>query len=275
MRPGLLHHRKFARLARLIGSEPLAVGSLEMLWSVAYENGDDLLGDAGDVEHLARWAGEAGMLAEALVSSGFLDESPEGLRVHDLWDHAPSYVTKRAAKEVERQERGETIRSLRSQAGKKGAAKRWQMDDKRNPLAIESMANGRTPAPAPAPAQKEASSEPGETPAAEPLALSPPAPHVVARLPVVGEGPQEFEITDAMEAEWRSSYPGVNIHLEILHAVQWARDNPKKRKTHAGARRFLGGWLARAQDRPRSRDGPEQPRGPTKLRPLGSPGATQ
>ena len=48
-RPGLSRHRKFARLARLVGGEAVARGSLELLWDVAYENGDEVLGDVGDV----------------------------------------------------------------------------------------------------------------------------------------------------------------------------------------------------------------------------------
>ncbi len=88
-RPGLTRHRKFARLARLLDSEALARGHLELLWDVAYENGDDLLGDAGDVEYAARWKGEPGKLAAALVEAGFLDLDGERYRVHDLWHHAP------------------------------------------------------------------------------------------------------------------------------------------------------------------------------------------
>jgi hypothetical protein len=165
-RPGLTRHRKFARLSRLIGSEVLARGHLEFMWDVAYENGDDLLGDAGDLEHLARWEGTAGALAAAMVEAGFVDETPEGFRVHDLWHHAPQYVTKRAAREAERTEKGDTLSAIRSQAGRKGAERRWQTDGKRNPLATQQdgngMANGLPPAPAPAPI-KTLSSDSDET----------------------------------------------------------------------------------------------------------------
>ena len=112
MRPTLLRHRKFARLARLLKSDALAVGHLELLWSVTYESGDEVLGDSDDVEHLARWQGDRGQLVAALVASGFIDEDPKGhiYRVHDLWDHAPEYVRKRRKREQERRATGAELK---------------------------------------------------------------------------------------------------------------------------------------------------------------------
>lgn len=135
-RPGLTRHRKFARLERALDAVQvgfgavLARGSLELLWDTAYENGDELLGDADDVENAARWRGERGLLAKALLEAGGADEDGfielrcscgEGRRahrggkacgawqpvenrffVHDLWDHAPEYVAGRREREVER-----------------------------------------------------------------------------------------------------------------------------------------------------------------------------
>src|SRR6266496_1701351 len=79
-RPGLTRHRKFARLVRALDGvqvgfgEILARGALELLWDTAYENGDELLGDADDVENLARWRGEGGLLARTLLEAGGADE---------------------------------------------------------------------------------------------------------------------------------------------------------------------------------------------------------
>jgi hypothetical protein len=87
-RPGLTKHRKFARLSILLGSAILARGALELLWDVAYENGDDLLGTADVVEYLAGWTGESGKLVGSLLDAGFIDQEGEEFRVHDLYDHA-------------------------------------------------------------------------------------------------------------------------------------------------------------------------------------------
>lgn len=102
-RPGLTRHRKFLRLSRLIGGKAVALGSLGLIWEAAYEAGDDLIGSADDVEQLAEWMGKPGLLAHALVDCGLLDESDDGLRVHDLWHHAPDYVASRRRREAERE----------------------------------------------------------------------------------------------------------------------------------------------------------------------------
>jgi hypothetical protein len=73
-RPGLLQHRKFVRLARLLGSDALALGHLEIIWQAAYQSGDPGLGTVADLEYMARWNGDAGALANALLLAGFIDK---------------------------------------------------------------------------------------------------------------------------------------------------------------------------------------------------------
>ena len=101
-RPSLFTHRKFTRLARLLGKRYRAVGVLEMVWAHAYQDGDDRLGTVEDLEFMVDWDGEPGECASALVESGFLDLVDGELFVHDLFDHAPDYVMKRSHKETER-----------------------------------------------------------------------------------------------------------------------------------------------------------------------------
>lgn len=126
-RPGLLTHRKFIRLARLIRSDALAYGHLGIIWDACYEAGDDNVGSSEDLEYLARWQGEAGKLSSALVESGFIDEDAGIHRVHDLYDHAPDYVQKRMEREHQRRAKGVTISELRAKAGRaSGEARRKQ-----------------------------------------------------------------------------------------------------------------------------------------------------
>jgi hypothetical protein len=171
-RPGLTQNRKFRRLARALGSDVLARGSLELLWDTAYESGDDYLGDTQDVELAARWAGESGVLCKALLdaggegTAGFIEQDPErpGFRVHDLFENAPEYVQKRMMREIARNQRGQTISELRRQAGRKGRAAqlggRTQTNGGHLPLNVgQASTNGDTPAPAPAPESKNPSSE--------------------------------------------------------------------------------------------------------------------
>lgn len=49
--------------------------------------------------------------------------------------------------------------------------------------------------------------------------------------------------------EWKELYPAVDILQELRKMKGWCIDNPRKRKTRNGVRRFIGGWLSREQDR--------------------------
>lgn len=143
-RIGLTLDRKFRRLARALDDvqvgfgEILARGALELLWDAAYEAADDFVGDVVDVEAAAHWRGKDGVLCAAMEGAGgdgiagFIEVGgsewwPEGkpgtYRIHDLWDHAPDFVERRARRETEREAKGETLSDLRSAAGKKGRAK--------------------------------------------------------------------------------------------------------------------------------------------------------
>lgn len=51
--------------------------------------------------------------------------------------------------------------------------------------------------------------------------------------------------------EWAKLYPGVDIAMEFGRMRQWCKDNPKKRKTRTGVRRFARGWLDREQNSPK------------------------
>lgn len=110
-RPGLDKHPKYRMLCRLLGEpRPHVRGYLEMLWEVAYENGDDVIGSEAAVEAAAEYPGAPGKLFKALMEcggdkAGFIEKTP--LRkgcysIHDLYDHAPEYVKKRFSREAER-----------------------------------------------------------------------------------------------------------------------------------------------------------------------------
>lgn len=60
-----------------------------------------------------------------------------------------------------------------------------------------------------------------------------------------------FEITENDVVTYQQLYPGINVRQEIRNVEAWCLSNPKNRKTRAGARRFLNGWLSRAQNRAR------------------------
>jgi hypothetical protein len=80
----------------------------------------------------------------------------------------------------------------------------------------------------------------------EPQAASEPA---VMTFPVVGKDQPEWGLTAAKLAEFRETFPGIDVQAECLKARQWCVVNPAKRKTPRGMPRFLFGWLEGAQNR--------------------------
>lgn len=149
-RPGLSRHPKFLLLARTLGDENLARGVLEHGWEVAYEAGDDRLGNPDAVEAACRWRGERGVCFAALRDAGgapgrvgFIEEREGVWCVHDLYDHAPDYVRKRAAREEQRRVKGRSL-----------AAERRTLTGQ-SPGSDQALTPPRAPAPTRAPAQED------------------------------------------------------------------------------------------------------------------------
>ena len=59
----------------------------------------------------------------------------------------------------------------------------------------------------------------------------------------------QFPVTDTDIRNWQELYPAVNILQELRNMKGWLDSNPAKRKTKAGIRRFINGWLSREQDK--------------------------
>jgi hypothetical protein len=242
-RPGLTNHRKFRRLAKQLGSAVIARGVLELIWESCYESGDEYVGTAEDIDHLIGWTGEMGIVAAALVSAGqpeghgFLEPvsadgagGPLRYRVHDLWHHAPDYVTKRRKREMERRERSEPVSAERRQTAPTSDSQDGDV-----------LPPSPSPAPSPAPAAKNVSAEP---PRGTTLAAS-----VVLEFPTVGKGLGTWALTDAQVADWQTCYPGINVESECRKALAWVRAKLDRRKTARGMAAFLVGWLNRSNDR--------------------------
>lgn len=71
----------------------------------------------------------------------------------------------------------------------------------------------------------------------------------VVRLPLVDGTAASF-----MQAEvdhWQELYPACDVMGELRKMQGWLESNPKNRKTARGIKRFITGWLSRAQDRAR------------------------
>lgn len=58
----------------------------------------------------------------------------------------------------------------------------------------------------------------------------------------------EYPIYQSDVNEWAELYPAVDVMQELRKMKGWCKDNPKRRKTKQGVRRFINSWLARQQD---------------------------
>lgn len=59
------------------------------------------------------------------------------------------------------------------------------------------------------------------------------------------------EVAESEVRKYRELYPAVDVMQELRNMFGWLDGNPARRKTKAGIRRFINGWLSREQDRGR------------------------
>ena len=129
-----LHAHSKARRAR----EAMALWVLALSWSC-----DELTDGAipADMPELLIPGGDA--MAERLVSVGLWERTEAGFRFHDWDQFQPSADLER--------DRRESVSRVRSEAGRRGAAKRWQTDGKRDGKPIANGSQNDSPVPVPVP----------------------------------------------------------------------------------------------------------------------------
>lgn len=74
----------------------------------------------------------------------------------------------------------------------------------------------------------------------------PQAPSVLTLL--LNDG-SEYGVTQKDIDEWQDTFPNVDVLQQLKAMKLWLKDNPKKRKTRNGIRRFVTNWLDREQNR--------------------------
>ena len=68
----------------------------------------------------------------------------------------------------------------------------------------------------------------------------------------------EHGVTEAEIEEYKKLYPAVDVLQELRNMRGWSNDNPTRRKTKSGVKRFIGGWLSKEQNRGRASPGEPQ-----------------
>ena len=72
--------------------------------------------------------------------------------------------------------------------------------------------------------------------------------------------PRSWALYEELHRELSESFPSLDVLAEARKALAWVNASPERRKTFRGMRKFLVGWLSRAQDRGggyQSRAGPD------------------
>lgn len=91
---------------------------------------------------------------------------------------------------------------------------------------------------------KEARDKPKDIVCAEPPSSS--APPIASM--ILNDGTY-FNVSASDFNKWAALYPAVDVMQELRKMVGWCDNNPRKRKTKSGIRRFINNWLAGEQDK--------------------------
>ena len=91
---------------------------------------------------------------------------------------------------------------------------------------------------------KEADIENTEDSCAEPETVS--APPIIS---IILNDKTFFDVFSEDYNRWCELYPAVNVMQELRKMSSWSTDNPKRRKTKSGIRRFINAWLSKEQDK--------------------------
>lgn len=81
-------------------------------------------------------------------------------------------------------------------------------------------------------------------PSAEPETVS--APPIIS---IILNDKTFFDVFSEDYNRWCELYPAVNVMQELRKMSSWSTDNPKRRKTKSGIRRFINAWLSKEQDK--------------------------
>ena len=72
----------------------------------------------------------------------------------------------------------------------------------------------------------------------------------------------KYNVTREEIDEFSALYPAVDVLQEYRGMKAWCLSNPQKRKTRAGIKKFINGWLSSAQKQARSSPPPSKPQLP-------------
>lgn len=288
------NHAKIKLLARDLGIPlPYARGIVNSVWmvtAVSYPRGDIGRLTNEEIAIAIDYPDDADKLIDSMVKRRLLDESEEcRLIVHDWHEHADSYVHAALAKRLVIFANGQPPRIPHEAFDSQARARIKAQFEAKYPGCFREDSgrtpgeNGKTPGelpslpepvpvpvPEPVPEEKRNScGEPGSAPTSPPPSPATSTAQEKTKAPRPADGAMEFPVVGKSAfcswwlcatklAEYRESFPGVDVAAELKLARQWCIDNPPRRKTESGMPAFLNRWLTKAQNTSHPANGPPQ-----------------
>ena len=59
----------------------------------------------------------------------------------------------------------------------------------------------------------------------------------------------DYEVQNEDILRWQKTYKDIDVYLELDKMESWCIDYPRKRKTRSGVKKFINGWLNRANEK--------------------------
>lgn len=244
-----------------------AVGLLESLWQFAIINCQDgAIGKFSNEDIIAsfEWKGDPDHTIAQLVECGWIDPHEEHrLVIHDWADHCPKFIKGALVRhgrsfvpcnaKSKEQPPGQPPKQTAKEGAEEGPIRTHQHNITKSNL---TKPNQTQPEEQVAPSPASPNSEQVPAPSSEFSKTKKPKPDetslggVVLVFPVMGdkEAP-EWSLHQTLVDEFQSDFPDVNVLEHFRAAHRWVKNNPEKRKTAKGMRKFLHGWIERSLNR--------------------------
>jgi hypothetical protein len=244
---GFIAHPKTVKLRRRIGAD--GVLSLISLFGFTAQNKPDgqLTGMSDeDLAIAAGWDGEPAIFISALMECRFLDDCDGHFAVHDWAMHngwAANAESRSQQSRSAAEQRWKRKSAMPTDANSNAVSIDQHSGQDKSALPIDANSNAPIPSPSPLPIPSQ------ETPFT-PMGGNQPLPtaDVFAWAPTTdkhGKRLPDTAVTLAKVAEWRQTYPVIDVEAEVRKCIQWMRDNPAKQGSRPIAR--IGNWLGNAK----------------------------
>ena len=97
-------HPKTLRLKSMLGQEADVYPIRLFAWAAKYAPAGTIVESSPQIEEACKWRNEDGKLYHALVECGFIEETEEGLKIHN-WDKYAGYWLQRMSRQKEHKRR--------------------------------------------------------------------------------------------------------------------------------------------------------------------------